>query len=86
MDLTGLLGKQVTVHFLGGREVIGILNGYDQITNMILNEVVEIFRDPEDSSKELSRRKLGVVIIRGPSITTIFPSESLKPIENPFEN
>ncbi len=85
MDLTGLLGKQVCIKFLGGREVIGILNGFDQITNMILGEVVEIFRDPENPNKELSRRKLGVTVIRGPAVTTIFPTETMFSIENPFQ-
>ena len=68
MDLTSLLGKQVCVKFLGGREVVGILNGFDQITNMILRDVVEIIRDPEDTTKELRRRKLGITIIRGPAV------------------
>ena len=68
MDLTSLLGKQITVKFLGGREVIGTLNGFDQITNMILGDVIEIIRDPDDPIKELTRRKLGFTIIRGPAV------------------
>ena len=68
MDLSNLLGKQICVKFLGGREVIGILNGFDQITNMILRDVVEIIRDTEDTSKEIRRRKLGITVIRGPAV------------------
>lgn len=44
MDFSGLIKKQVIVHLNGGREVTGNLQGYDQVSNLVLDEVVEIFR------------------------------------------
>jgi len=35
---------------------------------MVVDDVVEIMRDPEDHSIELSRRDLGLVFIKGTSV------------------
>jgi U6 snRNA-associated Sm-like protein LSm7 len=43
MDFSGLIDKKIIVHFSGGREIIGTLKGYDQVSNMVMDEVFEIF-------------------------------------------
>jgi U6 snRNA-associated Sm-like protein LSm7 len=71
MDFSHLLEKQVMVNFVGGREVVGTLKNFDQVSNIILVDAVEIFRNPNDISEQLSTRKLGVIIVRGPNVNKI---------------
>ena len=71
MDFTHLLNKQVMVNFVGGKEVIGTLKNFDQVSNLILEDAVEIFRDPKDLRVQVSTRNLGIIIIRGPNVNFI---------------
>ena len=41
LDLKKHLDKKVRVKFQGGREVTGILKGFDQLVNLVLDEAVE---------------------------------------------
>jgi U6 snRNA-associated Sm-like protein LSm7 len=68
MDYSYLIDKSITVHFAGGREIVGILKGFDQVSNLVMDNVWEVFRDKENHSKELSRRELGLIIVRGPNV------------------
>jgi len=68
MDFSHLIDNEITVHFAGGREIIGILKGFDQVSNLVMDNVWEIFRDKEENIKELSRRELGLIIVRGPNV------------------
>ena len=68
MDFKNYFNKKVVVGFSGGREIIGVLKGYDQVSNLVMDDVWEIFKDKDDSSKEISRRELGLAIIRGPNV------------------
>jgi U6 snRNA-associated Sm-like protein LSm7 len=68
MDFSHLIDKSITVHFAGGREIFGILKGFDQVSNLVLDNVWEIFRDVDDHRKEISRRELGLIIVRGPNV------------------
>ena len=47
LDLGKLIDKGVIVKLMGGREVHGVLKGYDQLLNLVLDEGVEYLRDPE---------------------------------------
>ena len=38
------MDKQICVKFSGGREVVGLLKGYDQLMNLVLDEVKETIR------------------------------------------
>lgn len=44
LDLSQYLDKAVRVKFIGGREVIGTLNGFDQLMNLVLSDVHETLR------------------------------------------
>lgn len=44
LDLSKYADKQVTVKFSGGREVQGVLKGYDQLMNLVLDDVHEVVR------------------------------------------
>lgn len=85
MDLQKYYGQEVQVKFIGGRSVVGVLKGYDQLMNLVLEEVVETLRDPEDDSVLTDQtRKLGTVIVRGPQLLTLAPVDGTEMIGNPF--
>jgi len=69
------------VKFTGGREVVGLLKGYDQLMNLVLDEVKETLRD-EDGNEQT--RELGLVVARGPMLTLISPVDGTEQIANPF--
>ena len=85
LDLTKHLDKRVNVKFQGGREVVGILKGYDPLVNIVLDETVEYLRDPADPYKQtLKTRKLGLTVCRGTSVMLICPDEGMEEVQNPF--
>jgi U6 snRNA-associated Sm-like protein LSm7 len=74
MDFAHYLNKKIIVNFSGGREAVGVLKGFDQVSNLVMDDVWEIIKDPS-GVKEISRRELGLIIVRGPNVnfyTNIF--------------
>jgi U6 snRNA-associated Sm-like protein LSm7 len=69
MDFSHLLEKKVMVNFVGGREVMGTLRNFDEVSNLILEDAIEIFRDPNDIRVQISKRDLGILIVRGPNVS-----------------
>lgn len=62
------------VKFIGGRFIVGVLKGFDQLMNLVLEDVVETLRDPEDESFLTDKtRQLGTVIVRGPQMLSLSP-------------
>ncbi|KAF9449072.1 LSM-domain-containing protein, partial [Macrolepiota fuliginosa MF-IS2] len=64
---------------MGGREVVGTLKGYDQLLNLVLDDVEEHIQEPEPHT-----RSLGLVVLRGPLITIVSPVDGSEEIANPF--
>lgn len=68
--------------------VIGILKGYDQLLNLVIDQACE--QDGTLTSQILSlilgkrRRNLGLAVLKGSQIIHISPSENLAEISNPF--
>ncbi|EME29139.1 U6 snRNA-associated Sm-like protein LSm7 [Galdieria sulphuraria] len=86
IDVSKYLDVRVYVRLLGGRQVSGILRGWDPLVNLVLDEAVEQLRDPEDPYKTTDKeRKLGLVVIRGTSLVSVYPVEGAEEIVNPFE-
>ncbi|KAF4586424.1 snRNP Sm proteins family protein [Pleurotus pulmonarius] len=79
LDLAKYQNERIRVKFTGGREVTGILKGYDQLLNLVLDEVTEELQDPEPRT-----RSLGLVVLRGPTITLLSPVDGSAEIANPF--
>lgn len=44
MDLNKYKDQEIRVKFIGGRQVVGILKGFDQLMNLVLDDVVETLR------------------------------------------
>merc|ERR1711935_662248 len=79
LDLTKYLEKSITVSFARGRQVTGILKGYDGLVNIVLDEAVEKMRDPEDEQKLSGEtRHLGLTVCRGPQVVVIAPTDGME--------
>jgi U6 snRNA-associated Sm-like protein LSm7 len=85
LDLNQYLDKSIRVRFTGGREVVGILKGYDPLVNLVLDQTVEYLRDPIDPFTITDKtRSLGLIVCRGNSVQLVNPTEGAMEIENPF--
>eukprot|EP00775_Hariotina_reticulata_P004767 gene4767-5017_t len=85
VDLAKFIDKGVRVKLAGGREVSGVLKGYDQLLNLVLDEAVEYQRDPTDPMRVTDEtRNLGVVVCRGTAVTMVAPTAGTEEIANPF--
>ncbi|KAL4871203.1 hypothetical protein BDV12DRAFT_194566 [Aspergillus spectabilis] len=81
LDLNKYMDKEVRVKFNGGREVSGTLKGYDQLMNLVLDDVKESMRDDEGNE---NTRSLGLIVARGTLIVLISPADGSEQIANPF--
>ena len=61
--------------------VTGTLKGYDQLMNLVLDDVKEVLRDDEGNS---STRPLGLIVARGTLLVLISPVDGSEEIANPF--
>ncbi|KNE71998.1 hypothetical protein AMAG_15941 [Allomyces macrogynus ATCC 38327] len=84
LDLAKYMDKSLHVQFMGGREVTGVLKGYDQLTNIVLDDTVETIREITDDAIIEKTRQLGLVLARGTTIVLIAPTDGFEEIENPF--
>ncbi|KAF7595609.1 Sm-like protein lsm7 [Aspergillus hancockii] len=81
LDLSKYMDKEVRVKFNGGREVVGLLKGFDQLMNLVLDDVKEAMRDDEGNE---NTRSLGLIVARGTLIVLISPADGSEQIANPF--
>ncbi|KAK0633723.1 hypothetical protein B0T14DRAFT_79617 [Immersiella caudata] len=81
LDLKKYMDQRITVKFNGGREVTGVLKGYDALMNLVLDEVQEALRDDEGNE---TTRSLGLVVVRGTLLVVISPVDGSEAIANPF--
>lgn len=72
---------------MGGRLVTGVLKGYDQLMNLVLDNTIEYLRDAEDDTVILKdqTRNLGLTVIRGTMLLTLSPTSGAEIISNPYE-
>ncbi|KAG0223101.1 Sm-like protein lsm7 [Actinomortierella wolfii] len=84
LDLGKYMDKKIRVKYSGGREVIGVLKGYDPLLNLVLDETEEQLRDPEDGRLLGETRSLGLIVCRGPAVILISPMDGTMEIANPF--
>mmetsp|Transcript_24017 Transcript_24017/g.47079 ORF Transcript_24017/g.47079 Transcript_24017/m.47079 type:complete len:105 (+) Transcript_24017:3-317(+) len=85
IELNKYIDKPIRVKFTGGREVVGILKGYDQLVNVVLDDTEEYLRDAIDPYKVTNKtRSLGLTVVRGTSVLLISPVDGTKEIANPF--
>ncbi|TKA75583.1 hypothetical protein B0A49_02965 [Cryomyces minteri] len=81
LDLTKYVDKEIVVKFNGGREVTGVLKGYDGLMNLVLDEVRETLQDEDENT---TTRFLGLLVARGTLLVAISPVDGSEEIRNPF--
>ncbi|KAK6457972.1 uncharacterized protein RJT20DRAFT_125853 [Scheffersomyces xylosifermentans] len=85
LDLNKYKDQVIRVKFIGGRQVTGTLKGFDQLMNLVLEDVTENIRDADDDSVLTDKtRNLGLVVVRCTSLLTISPVDGSEIIDNPF--
>lgn len=85
LDIKKWVGQEVIVKLTGGREVRGVLKGFDTMVNLVLDTCVETLRDPSDPYKLTDEeRTLGLVVCRGPSVMLVMPVEGRSETDNPW--
>ncbi|ELU43510.1 LSM domain-containing protein [Rhizoctonia solani AG-1 IA] len=85
LDLSKYQDERIRVKFTGGRQVTGVLKGYDQLLNLVLDDVQEERQGTLSSNAPLGSilnsgpeptphtRALGLAVLRGPTITILSP-------------
>ncbi len=66
--LSKSLGSTVLVRLRGGKILRGVLQGYDQHMNLVLEQAEEISYDNS------SQKRLGMIVIRGDNVMMISPT------------
>eukprot|EP00794_Sanderia_malayensis_P019544 gene19544-21476_t len=85
LDLTKYMDKAIRVKFSGGREVSGVLKGFDPLLNLVLDNTTEYIRDMNDPYKLTDdTRRLGLSVCRGTAVVLICPMDGTEEISNPF--
>mmetsp|Transcript_28618 Transcript_28618/g.55827 ORF Transcript_28618/g.55827 Transcript_28618/m.55827 type:complete len:99 (+) Transcript_28618:95-391(+) len=85
LDLSKHIDQKVRVKFTGGREVEGNLKGFDTLVNLVLDDTIELMRDPDDPYKLTGdQRTLGLIVARGTAVTLVCPCDGMAEISNPF--
>lgn len=84
IELQKMMDSVVLVKCIGGREFKGVLRGYDDLVNLVLDDSWESIRDPETQVATEKNRKLGRVVVRGTQVSLISPQDGLEEIANPF--
>ena len=69
-DLKRLLDKRLAISLNGKRKVVGILRGFDQFLNLVVEETLEIGGANEAT-------EIGTIVVRGNSIISL---EALEPV------
>lgn len=80
-----LLHHPLISPILSSATVTGILKGYDQLTNLVLDNAREALQgEAEDGSTTASTRPLGLLVARGTLLVMISPVDGSAEIANPF--
>ena len=67
-DLRKFMDLRVDLRLNGERRIAGILKGYDQFMNIVLDEAIEITQHRKEQKTETKNRNLGTIVIRGQSV------------------
>merc|ERR1712151_709626 len=82
LELAKFVDTKIRVKCLGGRELTGILKGFDELVNIVLDECEEYIKDDNGNSGQT--RKLGLAVVRGPQVSLVSPEDGTDEISNPF--
>lgn len=60
--------------------MVGTLKGYDQLMNLVMDDVEETLRDEATGRTTGATRSLGLTVLRGPAITLLSPADGMEEI------
>ncbi|BGP27498.1 U6 snRNP-associated protein Lsm7 [Rhodotorula toruloides] len=88
LDLAKYVDERIRVKFTGGREVTGTLKGFDQLLNLVMDDLEEVLNDPSTGLPLVPQqtRALGLAVLRGTSLVVISPLDGSEEIANPFQS
>ncbi|KAG0608885.1 hypothetical protein M758_8G140400 [Ceratodon purpureus] len=69
-DLKKYMDKKLNIKLNAGRNVVGVLRGFDQFMNLVLDNTVEI--------NGADKNEIGMVVIRGNSVVMIEALEAVR--------
>jgi len=69
-ELKKFMDKKISLRINGGRQVEGVLTGFDPFMNLVLDNAVEI-------TKQNVRNNVGMVVIRGNSVVMLEAKDRL---------
>jgi len=64
-EMKKLMDKKLSLQLNGNRYVEGVLRGYDQFMNIVLENAVEV------SQGDAERTSIGMVVVRGNSVVAM---------------
>mmetsp|Transcript_45353 Transcript_45353/g.60210 ORF Transcript_45353/g.60210 Transcript_45353/m.60210 type:complete len:87 (-) Transcript_45353:130-390(-) len=68
-DLRKFMDLRVDLRMNGDRRIAGIMKGYDQYMNIVLDEAIEITKNAQQGKDAPeSNRNLGMIVLRGASV------------------
>ena len=68
-DLRKFMDLRVDLRMNGDRRIAGIMKGYDQYMNIVLDEAIEISKTKGQVAGDKNQnRSLGMIVIRGASV------------------
>jgi small nuclear ribonucleoprotein G len=65
-DLRKYMDKRLDIRMNASRRIVGVLRGYDQFMNLVLEDVEEIIPNQDQTKQE--RIPLGTIMMRGNSV------------------
>jgi len=63
-ELKKFMDKRINLRINGGRQVEGVLSGFDPFMNLVLDHSVEI-------TKQGQRQEIGMTVVRGNSVVML---------------
>ncbi|GAQ85287.1 small nuclear ribonucleoprotein G [Klebsormidium nitens] len=75
-DLKKYMDKRLNIKLNANRTVVGVLRGFDQFMNIVLDNSVELTKGGEEN-------EIGMVVIRGNSVVMIEALEHIETKEVP---
>ena len=67
-DLRKFMDLRVDLRINADRRIAGIMKGYDQYMNIVLDEAIEIAKNNQGTGATEQNRNLGMIVIRGASV------------------
>ncbi|KAL7579406.1 hypothetical protein ACA910_014075 [Epithemia clementina (nom. ined.)] len=76
------IGSKIWVLMRGSKEVVGILRGFDDYVNLVLDDAAEYTPDPNDKSKVIKVELHSEILLNGNQIAVMVPGGEGPPVDS----